>query len=332
MSRRLRTLADLGESALIERITRRAGSAPARDWPLGIGDDAAILRPAPGSDLVLAMDAQVEHVHFRWGRETPRTVGRRALVVNLSDLAAMGAAPVGCLLSLAAPSMLPVAVFDGLIDGLVEEAERHGCPLVGGNLSSARSSSLHVTVVGRVPIGRALRRGLARRSGKRPARASLGPGDTLHVTGVLGAAALGRVRADQLGTRWTRVAEPRLGAGQRLARSRATTACIDLSDGLATDLAHLLEGSGLGAEIDVDRVPVQPGFVRRCAALGVDPLELIARGGEDYELLFARRPGRRPETDRALSARLGVAVRCIGRVVERPGVRGLPGGRAEHHF
>jgi thiamine-monophosphate kinase len=321
MPPRTRTLADLGEEALIERIARRAGRVSARDWRLGIGDDAAVLKPRVGSDLVFSVDAQVEGVHFRFGRETPRTVGRRALIVNLSDLAAMGASPVGCLLSLAAPSDLPLRIFDAMLAGLIAESERYRCPLVGGNLTRAEHCSLHVTVVGRVPAGRALRRGQLR------------AGDELYVTGVLGAAALARHRADRDGTRLTRVAVPRLDTGIRLARSRRTTGCIDLSDGLATDLAHLLDGSGLGAQIELEALPVPRGFARECQDLGLDPDRLSVAGGEDYELLFARRASRNGKGSTALSSQMGVRVHRIGHVTARSGIHGLPPGRvAGHHF
>jgi thiamine-monophosphate kinase len=330
-TRKLRTLADVGEAGLIERITRRAGRAPGRDWVVGIGDDAAILRPRAGEEIVLSTDAVVEDVHFRFGRETPRAIGRRALAVNLSDLAAMGATPVGCLLSLTAPRDLPLAIFDGLIAGVVEEAERHACPLVGGNLSSAASTSLTLTVVGRVRRGRALRRGCVRK------------GDRLFVTGVLGAGALARRRADRTGARLRHVPVARLEAGQALARMPETAACLDLSDGLSTDLAHLLEGTGLGAEIDAAALPRPRGFARACEKLGLDSLTLLCSGGEDYELLFALREGvgrgaRAASTRRVrpsaegLSERLGVPVHEIGRVVARPGVRGLPGDGVAHHF
>lgn len=327
MSRSTRTLADVGESSLIERIARRAGLPAGRDWPLAIGDDAAILQPRAGWDVVLSVDAVVEDVHFRFGREAPRTVGRRALIVNLSDLAAMGAEPVGCLLSLMAPRSLPVAVFDGLVEGVIAESTRHGCPLVGGNLSSAARTSLTITVVGRVERGRALRRGRVR------------AGDRLFVTGRLGAGALARLRADRSGARLQRLPTPRLAAGRALARLPAATGCVDLSDGLTTDLAHLLEGTGLGAEIDPAALPRPEGFEAACGRLGMDSLELICTGGEDYELLFAVRPpggtARRPSASMAgpgLSTRLGVPVREIGRVVPRPGLHGLPVRVRPHHF
>ncbi len=327
MSRSTRTLADVGESALIERIGSRAGLSPGRNWPLAIGDDAAILRPRAGWDVVLSVDAVVEDVHFRFSREAPRTIGRRALIVNLSDLAAMGAEPLGCLLSLMAPRSLAVAVFDGLVEGVIAESTRHGCPLVGGNLSAATRTSLTITVVGRVERGGALRRGC------------VAAGDRLFVTGRLGVGALSRLRADRASARLRRLPTPRLAAGRALARLPTATGCVDLSDGLTTDLAHLLGGTGLGAEVDPAALPRPEGFEAACARLGVDPLELLCAGGEDYELLFAVRPpsgaarGRPPSlSGPALSIRLGVPVREIGRVVSRPGLHGLPVRARPHHF
>lgn len=320
MPRRERTLADLGESALIRRIARRAGHPPGKSWVLGIGDDAAILRTRPGEELVLSTDAQVEGVHFLFDRETPRTIGRRALAVNLSDLAAMGAEPVGALLCLCAPPSMALSVFDGLIAGFVDEARRFGCPLVGGNLSRAQISSLTVTVVGRCARGGALRRKGVRE------------GDLLYVTGTLGVAALARLRADREGTPLRRVPEPRIDAGRALARMGGNHGCIDLSDGLVSDLGQLLDGTSLGAEIDVAGLPVPRGFQRACRELGLDSAQLLAGGGEDYELLFALGPESAVTDPVALRKRLGVPVSQIGRVVGQAGIRGLPPICGGHHF
>jgi len=320
MSGRVRSLADLGESALIARIARRAGRQVGRDWALGIGDDAAILSTRAGQELVFSADAQVENVHFRFGRETPRTIGRRALAVNLSDLAAMGASPVGALMSLSAPPTASVATFDAIIAGFVDEAARFDCPLVGGNLSSAGEWSLDITVIGRCRRGRALR------------RKGLRPGDSLYVTGVLGQATLVRLKADRTGRRLTRVPTPRIEAGQALSRLAGTRACIDLSDGLATDLGHLLSSDGFGAEIDATVLPRPRGFLRDCALLGLDPIAVQSGGGEDYELLFAFRSERNRSAAEMLTRRLGVSVHRVGRVTSEPGIRGLPPVREGHHF
>lgn len=313
-------LSDLGEQALIARIVRRTGVEPGGRWTLGIGDDAALLRGRAGEELVFSTDTLVEDVHFRFARETPRAIGRRAIAVNLSDLAAMGAEPVGVLLGLCAPDTLPVAVFDGLIGGVVFEAGRFGCPLVGGNLSRAAACSLAVTVIGRVERGRALR------------RTGLAPGDQLFVTGVLGLAALRRLASDRHGTPLRHVPEPRLEAGRRLARLRGAKACIDLSDGLASDLGQLVRASRVAAEVEAESLPRARGFDGDCVRLGIDPIALQAAGGEDYELLFGLAPGRLAADPQALSRRLGVRVTRIGRIVAGRGVRGLPVDPARHHF
>jgi thiamine-monophosphate kinase len=299
-------LRDLGEFSLIARILRAAGHLPSpASVVVGPGDDAAVLRPAPGEDVVVTTDAIVEGVHFRWHSDAPHAVGRRALVANLSDLAAMGARPLGFVLALAAPPALPVRRVDGLVAGLLREAAAHGCPLVGGNLSAARETSLTITAVGAVPRGRALSRGGAR------------AGDRICVTGTLGGAALDRARAERGRGRTRHLPQPRLRAGRALARLRGVGGVIDVSDGLDADLAHLLEGRALSAEIDPARLPVPRGFAAACARLRLDPERVARTGGEDYELLFTLRPGA-PGGAR-LSRRLGVRVTEIGRV--RPAAR-----------
>lgn len=320
MRRRARTLGELGETALIERIARRAGRPAGGRWSLAIGDDAAVLRTRVDEELVFSTDALVEDVHFRLAREGPRRIGRRAMAVNLSDLAAMGAAPVGALLALAAPASFALADFDALVAGFVAEGRRFACPLVGGNLTRANALSLSVTVIGRVANGRALR------------RTGLAPGDVLYVTGELGRAALARHRADRDGSPLRHVPVARIEAGRRLARLPAVHACIDLSDGLASDLRHLLRGTGLAAEVDPDALPSAPGFSRACRALGIDPLALQVAGGEDYELLFALAPGRLADDPARVSRRLGVRTTRIGRVVAGRGVVGLSVPVPRHHF
>jgi thiamine-monophosphate kinase len=298
-------LRDLGEFSLIDRILRAAARLPSpASVVIGPGDDAAVLRPAPGEDVVVTTDALVEDVHFRWRTDAPRAVGRRALVANLSDLAAMGARPLGFVVALAAPPALPVRRIDGLVAGLLAEAAAHGCPLVGGNVSAARETSLAITAVGAVARGRALTRAGAR------------AGDRICVTGTLGGAALDRARAERSRGRTRHRPEPRLAAGRALARLRGVGGVIDVSDGFDADLAHLLEGRALCAEIDPARLPVPRGFAAACARLRLDPERLARTGGEDYELVFTLRPGA-PGGAR-LSRRLGVPVTEVGRVRAAP--------------
>jgi thiamine-monophosphate kinase len=299
-------LRDVGEFGLIDRIARIAGPAGrprGRAVVLGIGDDAAVVRARPGEDLVATTDALVEGVHFRFATQGARAIGARALAVNLSDLAAMGARPLGALLALAAPPGLALRTALDLARGLVACGRRHACPLVGGNVTRARETSLTVTALGAVTRGRALLRSAAR------------PGDRILVTGTLGGAALALARAERRGARIAAAPEPRLRAGRILARTRGVGACIDLSDGLLADLGHVLEASGAGAELDVARLPAPRGFVAACRRLGLDPEELLLVGGEDYELLFTVRPGGPPAS--ALARRLGVPVAEIGTVTRR---------------
>jgi thiamine-monophosphate kinase len=312
----VRTLADIGERGLIERIARaieRARAAgPRSAVPLGPGDDAALLRPPAGRDLVVSTDAMVEDVHFRWADEAPATIGRRALAANLSDLAAMGAEPLGFTAALSAPPTLPLERLDGLARGLAREAARAGCPWVGGNLSRARETSLAIGILGSVEPARALRR--------RDVRA----GDRICVTGTLGGQALARLEAERRGGRLSRVPEPRLAAGRALGRLAGRGGCIDVSDGLARDLRNWIDGTGLGARIDAESLPRPRGFDARCRRLAVDPLGLVISGGEDYELLFSVRPGA-PGAP-TLARRLGVPVTEIGRITRASGVVGLPAG------
>jgi thiamine-monophosphate kinase len=306
---------DLGEFGLIERIARLAGRAHRAGVVLGIGDDAAILRLRAGEDLVVTTDAAVAGVHFRFDQETPRIAGRRAALGCLSDLAAMGARPLGLLLAFGLPPVLPAAVALGLVRGVLAEAQRAGAPLVGGNVTRARDVSLTLTALGAVRRGRALRRDRGR------------AGDRLFVTGELGRSAFERA-CGQVRT----VGAARITAGRRLAKLAAVGACIDLSDGLASDLMQLCRASGIAARLEPGRVPLPRGFAAACARKGLDPLRLALSGGEDYELLFSVRRGGPGAAE--LARRLGLRVTEVGHFEPgRPAVRGIPAGwRGWRHF
>jgi thiamine-monophosphate kinase len=322
----VRSISEVGEFALIariERALRRARATVGASVALGIGDDAALLRVRPGEQVAVSTDALVESVHFRWETEPADAIGRRAMTAALSDLAAMGARPLGVVVALAAPPGLALARVDGLVRGLGAVARCCGAPLVGGNLTRARDTALALTAIGAVRAGRALRRDAAR------------AGDRVFVTGTLGGAALAVARAARRTRR--RAArrgepEPRLAAGRALAVLQGAGACIDLSDGLLADLGHVLAASCVGATLEPDQVPRPPGFARACAALGLDPERLALTGGEDYELCFTVRRGG-PGAE-ALGRRLGVAVTEIGRIDARRGLRGVTGrgGTGWRHF
>jgi thiamine-monophosphate kinase len=281
------TISDIGEQALIARVRDR--HALTADWvETGIGDDAAVLRPARGMVDVVTADSMVEDVHFRRGWSTWQDVGHRALAVNLSDLAAMGASPRALLLSLALPPHLPLADFDALIDGFLSEAARALAPLVGGNMTRSPGP----LVIDVTAIGSARPRRILRRSGA-------SPGDRVFVTGQLGAAAAGlAMREAGVNTlalddeqracvqRYDRP-DARLRTGVIVANNRAASACMDLSDGLADAVTQIARASQCGIELDAGAIPIHRGAAAWAAASGGDARALGWSGGEDYELVFA---------------------------------------------
>jgi len=323
------SVADLGEHALIARLRARVPTAPS--WvTLGIGDDAAAIAPQPGEQIVLTTDSLIEGVHFDRTITPMDAVGHKALAVNLSDLAAMGAEPRGVLLALSLPASLAMTDFDALAGGFLALAARMKTPLIGGNIT--RSPGLIAIDV--TAVGSARARRLVTRAGGRS-------GDALYVTGSIGAAAagLGVLRAAlpraaldadlaDCVARHERP-EPRLRAGLIASRSRGVSAGIDLSDGLADAVRQLADASRTGAVIDADAVPVHPGARAWAARDGRDPIAAALSGGEDYELLFAV-PRRRTRAFLAAAGRWGgLAVTRIGLLTKEPGVWMDRAGRRE---
>lgn len=301
------------EFRLIDRIRERTAQ-PRDDVRLGIGDDAALLAVPAGQELAVAIDTLVEGVHFPQGT-APADIGWKALAVNLSDLAAMGATPAWALLALTLPGTLAAdarkAFVDGLADGFAALARPQRLALVGGDTTRG-PLALSVAVHGFVPAGEALTRAGAR------------PGDAVLVTGTLGDAAAGLQvlrdrrdvpQRDALLTRLHRPA-PRLAAGLAL-RGRAR-ACIDVSDGLLADLGHVCTASGVGAEIEAALLPRSPALLGAFDAAAARDFALA--GGDDYELCFTVPAALAGEVQADL-ARLGCGATRIGRIVEGDGVR-----------
>ena len=331
-------MASIGEQALIDRIRDRAG-APPPSVLVGIGDDAAVLRPDRGSVLVVTTDILIEDVHFRRAWTEPRAIGHKALAVSLSDLGAMGAIPRSAQLSLGLPADLTLQAFDELIDGFLALARDAGVALTGVNLSrSPCPLVLDVTL-----LGAAFPRKLLARKGA-------SPGDEIHLTGVVGGAAAGlawltggvdRAKADEDVQRAIDRHErpaPRWRCGLIVARSRAASAAIDLSDGLAEAAWQLAEASGVGIELDSDAIPVDAAMRRRAQETETDPVQDALTGGEDYELLFAV-PRRRTRRFASAARRfrdvpttlIGVVTPGSG-VVVRHGDRLIPLQRGFQHF
>lgn len=291
-----------GEFDLIARI--RARVATRADVVLGIGDDAALLAPPPGRQLVVTADTLNDGVHFPRGT-SPADVGWKALAVNLSDLASMGAEPAWCTLSLSLPQSDP-AWIEGFLDGFLDLAGQHGIALVGGDTTRG-PLSIAVTAMGLVEPGRALRRDGAR------------VGDEVWVTGTLGDAAGGLALLDRepvpaLRARLDRPT-PRVAAGRALAG--IATACVDVSDGLLADLGHVCARSHVAARIDVDALPASAAL--REAFGEADRIALQASGGDDYELCFTA-PADAGADIGAVSAQLGLRITRIGRIVVGEGV------------
>jgi len=302
-----------GELALIARLRAMAGALPngpgRRHVRLGIGDDCAILRPPSGHELLVTTDFSLEGRHFRRAWHSPQSVGYRTLARGLSDIAAMGGQPLAAFLSLALPKAAARDIhwLDGFLQGLLALAREHKVPLAGGDTAEAPGSDVlaDIIVVGSAPAGRALTRSGAR------------PGDSIYCTGALGGAAAELAALAKTPALFRRARardahphlfpQPRLAVGEALLRRRLASACIDVSDGLSTDLAHLCEASAVAAELDAALLPAHP------LTTGLAPAEQMAtilHGGEDYELLFTARPG--VKVPRSLA---GVPITRIGRIV-----------------
>ncbi|TSE21040.1 Thiamine-monophosphate kinase [Tepidimonas alkaliphilus] len=303
----------MGEFELIRRVFWRATGATPGVW-LGNGDDAALLASSPGCVLAVSSDMLVQGRHFLPDVE-PQALGHKALAVNLSDLAAMGARPLAFTLALALPRV-DEAWLRALAEGMLTLADAHGCALVGGD-TTAGPLTLALTVFGEVAPQRALRRDAAR------------VGDDVWVSGALGLARLGLAllrgelamsgaQAEAARAQLLRPT-PRVALGQALAG--LAHAAADVSDGLLADLGHILASSGVAAELDVEallREATPPAVRDLPPALA---LSFVLAGGDDYELVFTA-PAARRDAVQAAAARAATPVACIGRIV--------PGEPAEH--
>jgi thiamine-monophosphate kinase len=311
---------DLTEDELVAAI-RRVLSGDLPGVVVGVGDDAAVVE-AGGGQQVLTTDMLVEGVHFDRASISPRDLGAKSIVVNVSDIAAMAASPRFALVSLALTADLDPAWVMELEGGMRAACDEYALALVGGDVSRAGQIVVSVTVVGEVAPGKAVTRFGAQ------------VGDRLVVTGSLGAAAGGLVLSrahpsklgQAIGEGWgsellSALARPvaRVGEAQTLAQAGAT-AMMDLSDGLAKDLTRLCVESRGGARVELARVPVSAALVSGSGKLGVDALDLAMGGGEDYELLATMPEDTVGEARAALDERFGVPLTDIGEIVEGEGL------------
>ena len=308
----------LSEFDLIKRYFQRARPASDRTV-LGIGDDCALLAPSPGKLLAVSSDMLVEDRHFFAGAD-PFQLGHKSLAVNLSDLAAMGAVPLGFTLALALPAADP-AWLDGFSRGLFALADAHGCELVGGDTTKG-PLNICITIFGELAPGQALRRDAAR------------IGDDIWISGTLGdarlalAGCLGEIALDAdaqaLAAPRLHAPTPRVALGRLLAEGRLAHAALDISDGLVGDLGHILAASKVGALLDVDALPAGPVLARQAPGLR---RRFTAAGGDDYELCFTA-PAARREAILAAGAQCATAVTRVGRIEAAPGLRLVDGAGA----
>lgn len=316
------SLSSLGEFGLIDRIRSRFSQPVAPE--LGIGDDAALLSPTPGCQLLVSTDLLAESVHFDLGFGPARLLGRKSLAVNLSDIASMGAIPRWFFLSLAIPPGFPLATIEGFLDGLAEQAGSHNCILAGGDTCSSKGGlTISVTIMGEQRPDLILKRSGAK------------AGDEVWVSGSVGDSALG-LRLLMEGKRLGENDDflllrhldptPRCHLGTQLAASGLVHAMIDISDGLLADLGHVGEQSSCGAEIILDKLPLSVQFRSYAAAQPEMPWQLAISGGEDYELCFIA-PAAHHQSIQQLAKTAGIPVTVVGKVTDSGQVKAiLPDG------
>lgn len=323
MSGEEKTIQQVGEFGLIERIEVVVGST-ARDGFLGIGDDAAILSPSEGCQTVLSCDVMVEGRHFRKDLMTPEETGARAAAVSMSDLAAMGALPTASIISLGLRQDTTVAWVESFYRGFRNLADRYNAEILGGNITSVEGDCfIDVTVLGEVPAGEAL------------LRSGAAPGDAILVTGFPGSSAAGLAILCQsedetqdfpLLCRSYIAPVPRIEAGILLREMGVLSAAIDVSDGLAGDLRHILDASGVGARIYSQSIPIAPELKEYVGRHGVSAIDIAIGPSDDYELLFTC-PSEQAEAVVNSLAETGLPIAMIGRITEGTGELELMDGR-----
>lgn len=280
-----------GEFGFIDYIKT---SFPAPKDAIGIGDDCAVL-PSGDGELLFSTDLLMEGVHFLRGESSAEDIGWKAAAVNLSDIAAMGGTPVATFLSIALPRDAQGDWAERFIEGYAQISRMYDVPLLGGDTtSSLRDIAVNVGILGRCP------------SGKRAMRSGAKPGETIYVTGHLGDSAGGLQailkgidRNDMVQTLIARHKRPvpRVNEGRALMDSGKVGAMMDISDGIASDLRHIMKASGVGAVVRLDRLPCSRQLLDVCKEHGWDIYELATSGGEDFELLLTGPEGLENELD-----------------------------------
>lgn len=318
---RVSSLGEFGAIARIMEIARKAGHGA----PVGIGDDAAAVRPAAGGLVLAATDMLVEGVHFELSYTSFRELGYKALASNVSDIAAMGGRPRHYLVALALGRKTRVRDLEELVRGMEDAGEAYGVLLIGGDTcASPGPMMINITILGSTEKGKPVLRSGAR------------PGDDIYVTGSLGDSAAGLellkagARGKRPGSNSHLVSRhltptPRVEAGRLLGEGALATSMIDVSDGFSSDLLHILDESGVGALVRAETLPLSPGLLEY-AGPG-KALDFALHGGEDYELIFTARRRSRDKV-LALQKKAGTVFSRVGSVTREKGaLLESPGGR-----
>jgi thiamine-monophosphate kinase len=312
-------VSSLGEREWLRLVRGWFGDQPGESVLLGIGDDAAALRV--GGLVVVSTDALIEGVHFRREWLDPEELGAKALAVNLSDLAAMAAAPTAAFLSLGVPPETDTEMMKRFFDGFGQAARQWECPLAGGDLTRAPQWVIAVTVLGRPAVSNRVVR-----------RSTAVPGQILYATGWPGESGAGRAALENdlgdsaLVDRHIRPT-PRLREAAILARACPDLAMIDVSDGIWNDAGQIAEASGVRVELERDALPISSAMADLAHRLNCDPFDWMLFGGEDYELLFASRASLEAIQCAFMDAGLATPIHAVGRVAKGNGLHLMnPGG------
>ncbi|MBN1351072.1 thiamine-phosphate kinase [candidate division KSB1 bacterium] len=314
MNSNTKTAADIGEFGLIDQIQKLLPEIDHKDVIIGIGDDTAVLRIDDARAMLITCDIQVENQHFRLQNISPYQLGRRAVAVNLSDIAAMGGRPTFALVSLGFPKTMAAADFDDLIKGMRDHLAEFSAFIIGGNLSSTEKDLIiDITMMGEMNS----RQCLTRRGAK--------AGDRIFVSGEPGTsgagfymlATYGKACPPELAHLVQKHLQPipRIEIGQRLAQSGFATAMIDISDGIAPDLNHLCSMSHAGAELYQAKFPLPSGIDNVSSLSGIAPLQFALHSGEDYELLFTMKSNTPASIIKSIIDETGIAITEIGKIL-----------------
>jgi thiamine-monophosphate kinase len=316
LKKKEKTISDFGEFNLIERVKKIFPKINLPDVLLGIGDDTAVIPINEKKALLITCDIQVEDQHFRLKHISAYQLGRRAIAVNLSDIASMGGRPTSALVSLALPPNFTLDNYDQLFLGIKDELQKYSAFVIGGNLAqSSHQLVVDITLMGEISSDEIL------------TRSGAGMDDRIFVTGALGASGAGYAILEKFGNNYPAdfshlveahlVPNARVETGQTIAHSGIATAMIDISDGIASDLYHICQSSDVGAELFEKKIPLPPKMAEAAKICQKSPTQLALYSGEDYELLFtinAKTPDSEIET---LRKQIPDPTHEIGRIVSK---------------